>query len=265
MNVIRRWLECRFARGAVSAYLDGEAPPLRARIESHLAACPRCRELAHALSAQARAIEALPAEEEPPAGFVNRVMQRISAAEAARVPARAGWRLVPVAVAAGAALMVIAAAMWLVLAKEPSPVAPPAAGGKIANGAARTHVVGLPKPTPERNYPTPNREPAEPATRHSVRAREAVPVREAQPPSVEKPAVAQAHRDAGHLYENQGQLDQALKEYAAARDQGGSRLARLDVARVYEKTGHTAEAVDELAAVAFAELDENDWEPLTVD
>jgi len=34
---------------------------------------------------------------------------------------------------------------------------------------------------------------------------------------------------------------------------------------VYEKTGHTAEAVDELIQVAFAEVDETTWEALSVD
>jgi hypothetical protein len=267
MKALRGWLECRFARGAMGAYLDGEAPHLRARVEAHLGACPRCRELAEALSAQARAIETLPAEEEPPAGFVNRVMQRISETEAARVSARPAWRLVTVT-AAAAAVAAIAVALWPILARAPSPAQPPAAGGKIAKGGASAHVAVLPTPaptSPQQEYAPPDLKQAERGARHAPRVPGPIAMRKAQPPSVEKPGVAQAHRDAGRSYENQGELDEALNEYAAARDEGGSQLARLDVARVYEKTGHTAEALDELVAVAFAELDEDEWEPLTVD
>ena len=74
----------------------------------------------------------------------------------------------------------------------------------------------------------------------------------------------EALRNSGRSYEDQGMLDQALRDYAAAQREGGSQMARLDAARVYEKSGRTAEAIDELTAVAFADLDEDRWEPLSV-
>jgi hypothetical protein len=41
-------------------------------------------------------------------------------------------------------------------------------------------------------------------------------------------------------------------------------MARLDMARVYEKSGYTDEALGELVEVAFSDVDQDTWEPLTV-
>jgi len=210
VKAVRRWLACRLTRGNIGAYRDGEAPHLRERIEAHLQECARCRALADALAAQARAIEALPAQEEPPAGFVGRVMQRIEAAET-RAPARSRPRAVRPAFAAALAASVVAAVVtWFVTARGP-----------VRPGIGPVAVVAS--------------------------------------------ALAQAYRDSGRAYENEGQLEDALAAYTAARDKGGSHMARLDMARVYEKSGYTAEALGELERVAFAKPDDQRWEVLIVD
>lgn len=256
MNPLRRWFECRFVRGAIHAYLDGEAPRAGARIEAHLAQCAHCRALAQALRAQSRAIESLSAEEEPSAGFVNRVMERVATAESVRAPIVRRQRTPAVAaVATAAAVIVIALTMWALFPRPtPSVVEPASRTPKIAReeDAPRQALVqappAVPAPTADR---TVTRKPAPTGTPRRIAA--------------ERPAPAQEHRDLGRAYEDEGQLDEALEEYVTARDEGGSQMARLDVARVYEKTGHTAEAVDELIQVAFAEVDETTWEALSVD
>jgi anti-sigma factor RsiW len=262
MNGLRRRLECRFVCAALSAYLDGEARGDAARVERHLAQCAHCRAAAADLAAQARAIEALPAQEEPPPGFADRVMRRIAAAAPAqtRTAPAAGVRRRPavVALAAAAAAVVVALALWAVMSR-PQPRAPrPAVGApQVAQKVPPPREVAVKSGEAKR-------QPA-PAPGLRLAARPPKERASARPPaSIEKAALAQEHREAGRSYEEQGQFDQALQEYAAARDEAESQLARLDVARVYEKTGHTAEALDELVQVAFAELDENQWEPLTM-
>ena len=254
MNSLQHWLDCRFVHGALSAYLDGEAPGAGARIEAHLTRCAPCRSLAHALRLQARAIEAIPAEEDPPAGFVSRIMDRIGAAEAktARHPARPLRRLAP-AVALGAVVAVIAVASWAVLSRGPAPV--------VLRTQPPSKVAHVPKSTPEKaaQEPAPARAPA------PVLVKQPVQEKPGTQPATSKAAPGQKLRDRGRSYEDEGQLDDALKEYATARDRGGSELARVDVARVYEKTGRTADALDQLMQVAFAEVDDRRWEPLSVD
>jgi len=252
MNPLRHWFDCRFVRAALSAYLDGEAPGAGARIEAHLARCAPCRSLAHALRLQARAIEALPAEEAPPAGFVSRVMNRIGAAEAntALHPARPLWRLAP-AVALSALVAVIAMMSWAILSRGPAPVVP--------QMHPPSQVVQVPKPAPDKTAHEPAPAPA------PVIVRQAVPAKPGSQSATSKAPSAQKLRERGRSYEDEGQLDDALEEYATARDRGGSELARLDVARVYEKAGRTADALDELMQVAFAEVDDQRWEPLSVD
>jgi len=258
MNSLHHWLDCRFVRGALSAYIDGEAAAAGARIEAHLTGCAACRGLAHALRLQARAIEAFPAEEDPPAGFVSRVMDRIGAAEAETAPAAPAVRTLRLAPAAAlaAVTVVIALAFWVIVSRGPAPVIPPIqppptvaqeqerAPKRIAQNTP--HLVPAPAPALAGvGKPAPNQ-----------------PV---SGPTAPKAPPAQEYRDLGRSYEDEGQLDDALKEYAAARDRGGSELARVDVARVYEKTGRTADALDELMQVAFAEVDDQRWEPLSVD
>jgi hypothetical protein len=256
MNVLRRRFECHFVRGALSAYLDGEAPAAGARIEAHFAECSPCRTLADTLRLQARAIEALPAEEDPPAAFVRRVMHRIGAAETTTAPAaRPVWRLAP-AVALSAAVAVIAMISWAIFARGPAPVVP--------QMHPPSKVVHAPKPAPDQTAqgvppPAPTHAPAP-----AVVERRA-PEKPGNLSATPKVPPAQRLRERGRSYEDEGQLDDALEEYATARDRGGSEMARLDVARVYEKTGRTADALDELMQVAFAEIDDQRWEPLSVD
>ncbi len=265
MTAVRRWLRCRFTRGNIDAYRDGEAPHLRERIEAHLRECARCRALADALAAQARAIEALPAQEQPPAGFVGRVMQRIEAASVRA--ARPAWR--PALAGAFAAVVTIAALLWLVVARTPTPITPGApTAAPVPTLPAPSQVAQMPpavlkqQETAAAVTPTPAVKPsaAVSATRRSTKQ-----PRPVSPTPAEVAARAQAYRDSGRAYENEGQLEEALVAYTAARDEGGSHMARLDVARVYEKSGYTAEALGELEQVAFAKLDDQRWEALIVD
>jgi hypothetical protein len=280
MNALRRWFECRFVRSALGAYLDGELAREAARIERHLLQCGRCRALAQALAAQARAIEALaadnaavaPSGDSPDAGFVDRVMRRIATADShpAAQPRPQPRRRPSLALASAAAglLVIAAAALWIAVFRSshlPPVVAPPAPsqvaklppGGPAPVTTREEPQVPLPPagavaPTAKPNPPRPTvRSPRQSATARG-------------PSSPVETTAGEALRNSGRSYEDQGMLDQALREYAAAEREGGSQMARLDAARVYEKTGRTAEAIDELTAVAFADLDENRWEPLSV-
>jgi hypothetical protein len=254
MRFLHHWLECRFVRGALSSYLDGEAPSAGPRIEAHLIRCATCRGLAQALRLQARAIEALPAEEDPPPGFVTDVMKRIGAAEAMRAPRprRLAWSPIP-AVTLSAAVALIALISWFVFSHGP------------ARNAHRNHaeikMAQAPKPQPDKVAPAPARAPA----RAMLAVKQPVTEKRGIQPATAKSAPAQKLRDRGRSYEDEGQLEDALQEYATARDQGGSELARVDVARVYEKSGRTADALDQLMQVAFSEVDDQRWEPLSVD
>lgn len=266
MNALRRRLECRAVRSAIEAGLDGEASPHAGRVAAHLERCPGCRAWAEALAAQARAIAALPAEAEPPVGFVGRVMERI---EAVSAPAgRPAWRPSLVAVSGAAAGVLAAVALWVCFVRPPAPVTPTApvqtspriaqAPEPQAEPAARQ-----PRMAAVATVPEPPAKIAPPA--RGVRPRRRVsapPVPGATATAASSPAPE--YRETGRSYESEGDLEQALAAYAAARDEGGSQMARLDVARVYEKSGYTAQALDELVQVAFSEVDEKRWETLTV-
>jgi len=282
MNAVRHWFECRFVRSALGAYLDRELAHEAARIERHLAQCGRCRALARALAAQAQAIEGLAADEDPRAGFVDRVMQRIASADShptARPWPQPRWRPSSAVASAAAGLLVIAAAamLWIALSRpsqlprgevppptQPSKVAklPPALSQPGSSPAVAPQSLAASSTADKQQLKgtapaSAGRGLAEAAKSRGQRPR-------APSPPAETAAAGEAHRTSGRSYEDRGLLDQALREYAAAQREGGSQMARLDAARVYEKTGQTAEAVDELTAVAFADLDENRWEPLPV-
>ena len=262
MSALRRWLECRYARSAMLAYLDGEASAAAARVRRHLSQCPQCRALAEALAAQARLIEALPADQDPPEGFVGRVMQRVNAAQVRPSRVQLRWRPAFAAVAMAATAAIVACVFWL----GPSRTGP-TAGVRIASRHDVERVApsagNIPAVQPEVTSP---REPTAPTM--TVQAPPAPSRAQVVTTTVARRAesrvLAQQHRDTGQSLEDEGQLDQALEEYAAARDTGGSEMARLDMARVYEKSGYTDEALGELVQVAFSDVDQNSWEPLTV-
>jgi len=268
VKALRRWLECRFVRGAIEAHVDGEAPQLSARSEAHLERCLRCRVLADALWAQARALDALLGEEEPPSGFVGRVMERMettSAPTPTRAP-RPARRPAVVVLAGAAAVAAIAAAVWLAAVRSPAPPGPTVATAPSAAAPAP----GAAEATPTPAAPPVEKAGAVPALqpKPTAIARGPVTPRRTSPRGTSRTPVeaspAQQYLATGRTHEEQGQLEEALDAYVAARDEGGSKMARMDVARVYEKSGYTAQALDELVEVAFAELDEEHWEPLTV-
>ncbi|MEW6720426.1 MAG: anti-sigma factor [Thermodesulfobacteriota bacterium] len=105
-------MDCRGAREAISAYVDGEtAPEETARIREHLAACPECR----ALEARMRALGdgVLRLRCEPSEGFRDAVFARLDAENA--LPRKAGrlarpwhWAAVPLAAAAAVVLFLVA-------------------------------------------------------------------------------------------------------------------------------------------------------------
>jgi len=268
VNALRRQLECRAVRSAIEACLDGEASPHAGRVAAHLERCPGCRAWAAALAAQARAIAALPAEAEPPVGFVGRVMERI---EAVSAPAgRRAWRPSLVAVSGAAAGVLAAVALWVSFVRPPAPVTPAApvpvqTSPRIAQ-ALKPQVESAtrqPRIAAAATVPEPAAKIAPPARRVRPKRRlTAPPLPGATATAASSPAPQ--YRETGRSYESEGDLEQALAAYAAARDEGGSQMARLDVARVYEKSGYTAQALDELVQVAFSEVDEKRWETLTV-
>lgn len=58
---LRFWRDHRWAPGRMSAYLDGElAPPVRGRMEAHLAECAECRRLIASLKRLIGALHHLP-------------------------------------------------------------------------------------------------------------------------------------------------------------------------------------------------------------
>lgn len=270
MKALRRWLECRSVRGAIEAHVDGEAPQWGARIEAHLERCPRCRVLADALWAQARALDALLGEEDPPPGFVGRVMERVEAASAptpTRAPRRARRPAVVVLTAAVAAA--ITAVVWLAAVRSPAPPGPTVATAPRAAAPAPGATEAVPTPAAPpgaaaSTAPAPQPKPTAIA-RGPVKPRRTVPPAASRTPAeaVGAPS-AQQYLATGRTHEEKGQLEEALNAYVAARDEGGSEMARIDVARVYEKSGYTAQALNELVEVAFAEVDDQRWEPLTV-
>jgi anti-sigma factor RsiW len=158
MSALRRWWECRVMRGPVMAYLDGE-PADAARVQRHLARCPACREFARMHAAQARAIEMLPAEEDPPAEFVDRVMQRIAVPEPRPMRTRVSLRPAFAAVSAAAAVAIIAAALWLGVLQSNQTrvvrVSPRPAPARVADAVERpaptqdVTPTATPAPTPE--------------------------------------------------------------------------------------------------------------------
>ncbi len=72
---------CEEIREALSEYIDGEASSeMRAKIESHLETCEICRQVYDELLSVTAALRSLP-EVEVPAGFEQRIIERIFSAE----------------------------------------------------------------------------------------------------------------------------------------------------------------------------------------
>ena len=86
-------MQCRDARELVSAFMDGEIADRRQHaVEMHVALCPVCKELADDYR---RIGEQLGAGHEPaPAGLVEKIRARLTAAEAVAAPQtwRPDWR-----------------------------------------------------------------------------------------------------------------------------------------------------------------------------
>lgn len=297
MKRLRQWLTCRAVSGRIEAYLDGEAPHLRDRIEAHIARCPACRALADRLATQIRALDALMTEADPRAGFGDRVMQRIEKAQTAPTgsPARSPWRVPAAGWSATAALAALAVVLWLTVVRE----TPPTGGSRVTPApavatqpqpsvpAVGPQIAEMPKPTVATSQPTA----VTTATRSGIRPAESVkrtatasakPTaatsanRGAEPDlltvvaqlprvgSLDESAT-QTSREVGRSYEAQGENDAALAAYAQARQTNGSEMARLDEARVYERSGYTAQALEQIEQVAFADVDGQRWEVLALD
>jgi hypothetical protein len=71
------------ARRRLSAYLDGsESARARARVERHLASCERCRGELAELRGTVALLRSLAVDDDPPAGFADRVLERVSGRDA---------------------------------------------------------------------------------------------------------------------------------------------------------------------------------------
>ncbi|MGW2176553.1 hypothetical protein ACWCXX_00385 [Streptomyces sp. NPDC001732] len=99
----------------------------RAGAMDHLEDCPACREHVHELAAASDALLDLVPGSEPPAGFEDRVIERLGLAPVRRPAVRhSRGRRIALAAAAAAAGLVIGAGGWVLGAYtgSPAPVAP---------------------------------------------------------------------------------------------------------------------------------------------
>src|SRR5687767_1283417 len=107
---------------ALSAYLDGELPPLeRSALADHIAGCPACRDRLAELAAVDALARELPVD--APAGYFDALPGRIRT----RLPVRArtripGWAML----AAAAALVAVVAPLTLLERHREAPAAAPA-------------------------------------------------------------------------------------------------------------------------------------------
>ena len=85
-------MRCRRAEDRLDAYLAGElSPPVRGRIEAHLASCENCRGRLDRLAAMAEAFKSAVAPPVPD-GFAQRVMLAARSRRPARaLPLQAAW------------------------------------------------------------------------------------------------------------------------------------------------------------------------------
>ncbi|MFC5994757.1 zf-HC2 domain-containing protein [Pseudonocardia hispaniensis] len=102
----------------------------RAGALAHLETCPPCREHVERLTGIGEAIAALPPAAEPPLGFEDRVLQRLTSATVAPRPRRRALPRPPVAAAAVAAAAVFVASGW-VLGTTAAPAATPHETGML--------------------------------------------------------------------------------------------------------------------------------------
>ncbi|WP_405712639.1 MULTISPECIES: hypothetical protein [unclassified Streptomyces] len=99
----------------------------RAGAMDHLEDCPACREHVHELAAASDALLDLVPGREPPAGFEDRVIERLGLAPARRPAGRhPRWRRIALAAAAAAAGLALGGGGWVLGAYTggPAPVAP---------------------------------------------------------------------------------------------------------------------------------------------
>lgn len=100
-------MSCTRTREMLDDHVDGALAPDDARaVEAHLAGCAACRAEAEALADLVRGLAELPAEIEPPAAIRRAIDLRLDAAPAGRRTAVAPWL-------AAAAVLALAAALWL--------------------------------------------------------------------------------------------------------------------------------------------------------
>jgi len=146
----------------LSAYLDGELPPLeRTQVAAHLSGCRECADRLAALGAADAALAALPAD--VPAGYFESFPGRVRARLEAR-PARKG---LPAWTWALAAALVLAVVTPLTLRERPQPAAQaPAPSARVEPVTAPAVLPSSPPATLERPYDEPK-----PQARDELRAR----------------------------------------------------------------------------------------------
>ena len=128
-------MECQRDPENIAAYVDGELGPAeRAELETHLASCGSCRELA---AAEQRLGELFAALEpiEPPGEFEARFWARIARErDAARKPSSLAWLLSPRWLSVGVGAAALAVVLLLPrMSGDPSRVVPEADAPIVAN------------------------------------------------------------------------------------------------------------------------------------
>jgi hypothetical protein len=243
-------MRCRAVAAKLDAYVDGElAERDRRRVAAHLAECESCARRCAELVRQVGVIESLP-RVAPSDDLRHRIMAALPVRPAPRPIQPRAWAWRP-ALAAAVAAAIIAAVLWLGPWRSEERIAkpPPGPGPTVAEETQQppeAPVVAI-SPGPEPDVPAPE-------TPKQVRTpvRTTTPEQPATAPT-ELASVPDVYRMQGAEYEGQGWLGEALAAYeqADAEEEQGSSV---DVARVYEKMGYTADAVDRYAELAFAPI-----------
>ncbi|MFW6156953.1 MAG: anti-sigma factor family protein [Armatimonadota bacterium] len=105
-------LECEEIRQSLSAFVDGELDSARRKVVSaHLLTCDECSKLAGRLSAAKGAVERDDADTHVPAGFLERLQERIDAVEGVRKRVRRPGRARRITAIAAAGAIAVSVAL----------------------------------------------------------------------------------------------------------------------------------------------------------
>jgi len=250
----------------LSAYLDDElAEPERARLVLHLSDCSVCRRRLAELAAVADAIGPL-AHVAPPDGFTAAVLARLAPRP---VPTRrprwvAAW-------AAAAVVVIVALALLAIHTRAPVPErvvkkAPPVErkavavqAPRVAEQAAPPRAAVVQQPSPPRRVtvrrPVGTRPAPRPTAASGTSPAELESAFDAVDGQVLVAYAVSSPLDRGELYEQSGDLENALTAYQAVAG-ASPGPALLGVGRIAEKLGDVLTAAEVYERVAFAPWEE---------